>query len=550
MSSENRSIARAAGVVGVLTLGSRVTGLARDIVIGYLFGTGLAADAFFVAFRVPNLLRRLVAEGAMSAAFVPLFTELLGERGRPEAFRVARTLATILFAVLGLGVLVGVILTPLWIPLFAPGFAAEPGKLGLTIRLAQLLFPYVLLVSLTALLASLLNALRRFAIPALSPVVLNLSIIVSAILFSPWLATPIYALAWGVLLGGLVQLCMQALALCPHGLLLSAEWKPRHPAVRKVLWRMLPVVFGSAVYQINLLVSTVLASTLPEGSVSYLWYADRMFEFPLGIFSVALGTAALPSLSAQASRRAYDEMRHSLDFAMRVSTFFAVPAAVGLFVLSVPITTVLFRRGAFGAHEVEMTAFALRALSVGLWSVSLVRILVAAFYALGDTRSPVYTASVAFVANLLCSLMFMGPVSNQENSPVVAAIASLTRTLGFVDLRHAGLSLATSVSATVNLVLLGILLVHRLGNLARRRLALSMSRSLVAALLMGVVVHRVAASFDWSMTGHLAAKAAGLGAAIGAGVVVYGTVAWLLGAPETLALRAAVRRLGWRSLEG
>jgi putative peptidoglycan lipid II flippase len=309
---------------------------------------------------------------------------------------------------------------------------------------------------------------------------------------------------------------------------------------------MMPIVFGSAVYQINLLVSTILASTLPTGSVSYLWYADRMFEFPLGIFAVALGTAALPSLSAQANRCAYDEMRRSLGFAMRLSSFIAVPAAVGLFVLATPITTVLFRRGEFGTQEVEMTALALRALTVGLWSVSLVRILVAAFYALGDTRSPVYTATVAFAANLLFSLMFMGPVSNPENSPVVGTIASLTQTLGIVDLRHAGLSLATSVSATVNLLLLGILLVRRLERLELRRLALSMSRSLVAALVMGAVVHRVAASFDWSVTGHLAAKAAGLGVAVGGGVVVYGTVVWLLGAPETQVLRAVVRQLGWR----
>jgi putative peptidoglycan lipid II flippase len=301
-------------------------------------------------------------------------------------------------------------------------------------------------------------------------------------------------------------------------------------------------VFGSAVYQINLLVSTILASTLPTGSVSYLWYADRVFEFPLGIFAVALGTAALPSLSAQANRRAYGEMRRSLDFAMRVSSFIAVPAAVGLFVLATPITTVLFRRGAFGAQEVEMTAFALRALTVGLWSVSLVRILIAAFYALGDTRSPVYTASVAFAANLLFSLMFMGPVADPEGSSVIGLIASLTAQLGIVDLRHAGLSLATSLAATVNLLLLGILLMRRLGRIEIRSLGVSMSRSMIAALVMGLVVHRVAAAIDWNTAGQVAAKAACLGAAIGCGGVVYGLVSWIFGAPEIATVRAAIRQ--------
>jgi putative peptidoglycan lipid II flippase len=313
---------------------------------------------------------------------------------------------------------------------------------------------------------------------------------------------------------------------------------------------MLPVVFGSAVYQINVLVSTILASLLPAGSVSYLWYADRVFEFPLGIFAVALGTAALPSLSAQANRRAFDEMRRSLGFSMRISSFIALPAAVGLFVLATPIVTVLFQRGAFGVQEVEMTAQALRALTVGLWSVSLVRIMVAAFYALGDTRSPAYTAAVAFVANMLLSLMFMGPVQDHPGSPVISAVASLTSSMEVANLRHAGLSLATSLSATVNLLLLGALLARRLGSLGGRALVGSMARSVVAALIMGLVIDRIGASFDWTVTGHVAAKAAGLGAAIACGGMVYGGVAWLLGAPEIETLRAAIRQYRDGSLAG
>jgi putative peptidoglycan lipid II flippase len=267
-----------------------------------------------------------------------------------------------------------------------------------------------------------------------------------------------------------------------------------------------------------------------------------VFEFPLGIFAVALGTAALPSLSAQANRRAFAEMRRSLGFSMRMSSFIALPAAVGLFVLATPIVTVLFQRGAFGVQEVAMTAQALRALTVGLWSVSLIRMLVTAFYALGDTRSPVYTAAIAFVANLLFSLMFMGPVQDQVGSPVIGAVASLTASMEVVNLRHAGLSLATSLSATVNLLLLGCLLARRLGSLDGRAFAGSMARSVVAALVMGLAVHRVGASFDWTVSGPVTVKVAGLTAAIGCGGLVYGSIAWLLGAPEIETLRATVRQ--------
>jgi putative peptidoglycan lipid II flippase len=237
-------------------------------------------------------------------------------------------------------------------------------------------------------------------------------------------------------------------------------------------------------------------------------------------------------------------MRHSLQFALRVSSFIAVPAAVGLFVLATPIITVLFRRGAFGPQEVEMTALALRALTIGLWSVSLVRILIAAFYALGDTRSPFYIASIAFVTNLLFSLMFMGSISDPLGSPLIGAVAFLTSTLEVVNLRHAGLSLATSLSATVNLLLLGILLIRRLGGFDFRILAASVGRSLAAALIMGLVVHWIASPFDWNAAGDAFIKAAVLGGAIGCGGLVYGLVTWLLGAPEIEALRATVRRRG------
>lgn len=542
--SESRAIARAAGLIGALTAFSRVAGLLRDVVIGYAFGTGLAADAFFVAFRIPNLLRRFVAEGAMSVAFVPVFTEYLTTRPRGEAVRAARVLATAMVVLLVVLTVLGVALAPLGVALFAPGFAAEPEKMALTVRLTRLLFPYVMLVSLVAVLGGLLNALRHFIAPALSPVLLNASMIGFALLLSPHLATPIYGLAYGVLCGGVLQVAIQVAPLRRRGIDLRPLWQPRHPAVRRVIGLMAPTVFSAAVYQINILLSTVLASLLPAGSVSFLWYADRVFEFPLGVFAVALGTAALPTFAAQAARGAYEELSRSLSAAIRTTNLIAVPAAVGLVVLATPITAVLFGRGAFGAAEVELTAAALRAFAVGLWSLSVLRVLVPAFYAVGDTRTPVWTASAAFGANAVFSLMFMGPVA-ATGSGVVVQIARLAAMIGVWDLRHAGLALATSAAATVNLALLAAVLSRRLRGVDYRGLALSLARSAAAAAVMAPALALMAGLLDWKAPGGLASKMVLLAATIGAGLGVFTAVAWLLGAPELDALMRTVReRIG------
>jgi len=539
--SENRRIARAAGLIGALTLCSRVAGLIRDAVIGYLFGTGPAADAFFVAFRVPNLLRRFVAEGAMGAAFVPVFSDYLARLGREQALEAARAILAVMSVLLVLLVLAGVVLAPQWVWILAPGFASEPAKLLLTTRLAQFLFGYVLLISLTALLAGFLNASRHFAAPAASPILLNLSVIGAAILLFSHLKTPVYSLACGVLAGGILQVGLQVAALRRRGLTVTPLWRPRHEAVRRVGHRMLPVVLGAAVYQINVMVGTILASVLPEGSVSYLWYADRVFEFPLGLVAVALGTAALPSFATQAALRAFDDLRGSLRFAIRVNSFIAVPAAVGIGVLALPITTVLFRRGAFGPYEAEMTAWALRALAVGLWSVSIARVLVAAFYALGDTRTPAVTAGIAFLANVVFSLMLMGPTVADGASGFPAAIAAATRFLCVRDMRHAGLALAAALAATVNLALLSTLLSRRLRGLVTGDLVRSLSRTVAASLVMGVPVYLTSRLGGWAGAGPFWHRAVVLLLAIGVGVTSFGVLAHALGSEELAALRETVR---------
>lgn len=540
--NENREIARTAGIVGALTLCSRITGLIRDSIVGYLFGSGLAADAFFVAFRIPNLLRRFVAEGAMNVAFIPVFTEYLTNRSRAEAMQVARVLATSMTVLLAIITVLGIVFAPVSVWLFAPGFSAHPEKAALTIQLTRLLFPYIFLVSVSALLGGLLNSLRHFVAPAFSPVLLNLSMIAAALVLAPMLGVPVFAMAAGVLFGGVLQVLIQIPPLHRRGVILKPDWQPRHAAVRRVLLLMAPTVFGAAVYQVNVMMSTVFASVLPEGSVSYLWYADRVFEFPLGLFPVALGTAALPSFAAQAARRAYGEMRHSVTFAVGLTNFITVPSAVGLWLLATPIVAVLFQRGMFGREQVEMTAWALSAFAVGLWSVSIVRVLIPAFYAMHDTRTPVVTAALSFVTNVIFSLMLIGHVQGDGTSRIVDLVARATAAMGLWDLRHAGLALATSLASGVNLVLLAVVLSRRLGGLEIGTMLLSLLRSGVAAAAMILPVHYIAAQVDWLAAGNLPFKMLMLGCAVGAGIAAYAAAAFVLGGPEIAGVKRIIRR--------
>jgi len=446
MASERRNIARAAGLVSALTLVSRITGLLRDAVIGYFFGAGMAAEAFFVAFRFPNLFRRLVAEGAIAVAFVPVFADLIANRSAGEAQRGLRAVLWMAVAVLAALSLGGALVAPLWVDIFAPGFADDPDLRALTVRLTRMLFPYLGLIGTIAVLAGFLNACRHFTAPALAPAVLNVVIIACALVLQPLLGTPVDALAYGVVAGGACQVAMQVAVLRRRGVSMAPLWEPSNEAVRRSAALLLPVIFGTAIFQFNVLIGTVLASLLPTGSVSYLWYADRVFEFPLGLFVAALGTAALPSMASQAARGEVEGMGDSLSFALSLMNLIAVPATVGLILLAEPITALLFERGAFGAAETAMTARALRAYALGLWPVAAVRLLAPGFYALGDARTPVYVALLAVLANVVAGVALMGPVA-PDSSP--AWLAGLINRVSLADLDHAALALATSFAATV-----------------------------------------------------------------------------------------------------
>jgi putative peptidoglycan lipid II flippase len=541
--SEKRQIARAAGLVGALTVVSRITGLLRDIVTGYLFGAGTAADAFFVAYRIPNLLRRLVAEGAATAAFIPVFTGYLTSGPRAEADRVARVLFTMMALVLAAITVLGIVFAGPITALFAPGFAAVPGKLELTVSLTRLVFPYIFCIGMVAAAMGVLNALRDFWAPAMSPIVMNVVMIVATIALAPWLG--IYSLAVAVLLGGIAQMISQLPALRRLAVPLTPSFEPRHPAVARVGRLMLPTVFGSAVYQINVLVSTMFASLLPAGSVAFLWYAERLFEFPLGVFAVALSTAALPSFATLA-KRDLAAFRDTVGFALRVVNLIALPAAVGLAITAEPLTAVLFIRGQFTPADAAQTALAVRYYAVGLWSVASVRVLVPAFYALEDTRTPVVTAAAAFVSNLLFVVLLIGPLASPPDSGFGQLMARATHVLGVFDLRHGGLALSTSLAATVNLALLAVLLGRRIGGFAWGPWLASTARTAAASVAMVplvLAITRRVAWFDPATT--LPERVVWMLAAVTTGGVVCALTMLIAGGDEVTSLRRAiVARLG------
>jgi putative peptidoglycan lipid II flippase len=538
--SENRLIARAAGTVAALTLASRITGLVRDAVMSHVFGAGVAADAFFVAFRLPNLLRRLVGEGAASVAFIPVFGAALHHGGRTEANRAFRTVVTGFALLLAALTVVGIAVAPFWVRILAPGFGDEPEVFALTVRLTRWLFPYLLLVGLVAALGGYLNALRHFAAPAAAPVLLNLSMIAAVLAMTPF-GQPTDALVLGVLVGGALQVGAQILALRARAVDLRPLWAPREPALRRVLALLAPSTLGAAVYQINILINTSLASALPVGSVSYLWYSGRVLELPIGLVAVALGTAALPSFAAQAARGAHHELRRSLGFAIGLTNMIAVPATVALVVLALPITAVLFQHGAFSAADAERTAGALRAYALGLWPLAVARLVVPALYAVRDVRAPLLAAAAAVTGNVLASLALIGALPGAAGTGLAAGIARAAAVLSVAELGAAGLALAASLAAAVNLACLLPALRRHLGGLDGSALAASGLRSLLASLPMGVLVHAAAGGIDWTAAGGLGFKALFLAAIVGAGLAAFAGTALAVGGPEVDALRRLLR---------
>ncbi len=510
-------LVRSASTITPLTLVSRVTGYVRDKVIAVVLGAGTRTDAFFVAFRIPNMLREIIGEGAMSSAVIPVYAEVAADRGEAQARafvgRVAGTFALILTGITA----AGIVASPWLVDLLAGQFHAVPGKFELTVLLNRWIFPYILLVSLAALCQAILNAHHRFAVAAAAPILLNVSLILAALFVAPRLGEPTFALAGGVLLGGILQIAIQI----PQLRRLRAMGRPAlgwsDPAVRSVLLLMSPRLLAYGINTVNTVVSTRFAAGLGKGSVSHLYYANRLKELVLGGFAVSVATAILPTLSKQALAADREPFKDNLAFALRLIAFVTVPASVGLLVLQVPIVRVLFEGGKFGAEDTAATAGALATLAIGLFFFAGVRVIVPAFYALKETRLPVAAAladAVVFVT--LC--------------------AALTGPLGLP-----GIGLAASAAAAVNVVVLLAALRRREGRLRGRELASSLARVVAASAAMGALLW--ASRKVIPTTAYAGWRGAGLLAVvIGAASVFYWAAAHAMGAPEPSELRRVATR--------
>jgi len=463
---------KSTAVVGSMTMISRVLGFARDMVIARLFGADTATDAFFVAFKIPNFLRRLFAEGAFSLAFVPVLTDYKENKSEVELKdlidRVAGTFGLVLFAVTA----IGVISAPILVMAFGPGFLDEPHKYNLAVEMLRVTFPYLFFIALTAFAGGILNTFGRFAVPAFTPVLLNICLIAAALWLSPEFEQPIVALAVGVFIAGVAQLLFQIPFLHRLGLLPRPKWGWKHEGVYKIRTLMIPAIFGSSVAQINLLLDTLIASFLVTGSISWLYYSDRLVEFPLGVFGIALATVILPKLSKDYVTTSAAMFSLTLDWALRLVWVIAVPAAVGLAVLAGPMLATLFYGGAFTEHDIYMSSLSLMAYSLGLLGFILVKVLAPGYYARQDTKTPVKIGIKAMGANMVLNILFVVPLVMMDFNGT-----------------HVGLALATACSAFMNAWMLYSGLKKQGVYQPCSGWFMHLFRVFIASLIMGVVLY-------------------------------------------------------------
>jgi len=510
--SAHSSLWKAIGSVGGWTFLSRILGFARDVAFATLLGAGTGMDAFLVAFKIPNFFRRLFGEGALRQSVVPVLSETRSNGSEEEAAdlvaAVSGTLAVVLIVVTALGVLAA----PALVYIFAPGFTQDASQFRLTVELLRLTFPYLLFISLVALAGGVLNTYQRFSVPAFTPVLLNVCLILAAVLVGPLFARPEVALAIGVLVAGLVQLGFQLPFLARLGQLPRPRWGWRDFRVQRILKLMLPIIFGASVTQINLLVNTVIASMLAAGSVSWLYYADRLMEFPLGVFSIAIATVILPNLSGHHATQSSSSFSDTLDWALKLLLLLGLPAMIGLFMLAGPLVTTLFDYRSFTPHDARMSAYALMAYAFGFMGFSLVKVLVTGFFSRQDSRTPVRCGVIAMSTAILLNGFFVWLFEWRSwTAP------------------QAGLALATSVGAFINA---GLLYYH----LRKSCVYLPGGDWLQLLWRVGLACAAMTATlffggWDWSrwLAWPLVMRVGWLSAWIGIGAVVYFGVLFLVG---------------------
>ncbi len=499
------NLLKALGNISSMTLLSRILGYVRDALIARVFGAGLATDAFWVAFKIPNFLRRLFAEGAFSQAFVPIMGEYKNRQGEGELHDLLDYVSGMLALVLFLVTLLGVLAAPYVIYVSAPGFIKSPDKFNLTVDLLRITFPYILFISLTGFAGGILNTFGRFAVPAFTPVLLNLSFIAFVLWLTPYFDPPAKALAWAVFTGGVLQLALQVPFLMRLRMLPRFKLNFRHAGVRRVLRQMVPALFGVSVGQISLLLNVIFASFLVTGSVSWLYYADRLMEFPAGMLGVALGTILLPSLSKHYANKSGSEYSALLDWGLRLTFLLTVPAAVGLAILAMPLITTLFMHGAFSNADALATRAALMAYSGGLLGLILVKVLAPAFYARQNIRTPVKVAVVALVITQLLNLVFIGPLA------------------------HAGLALATALGSCLNAGLLYYQLRRHAIHQPQPGWGSFLGKLLVAVLLMAVALWLAAGEPQRWVMASATVRVLWLIGVVTLGAGVYFAALWLMG---------------------
>lgn len=488
-----------------MTMISRVLGFIRDAAIAQVFGAGLMTDAFFVAFKLPNFLRRIFGEGAFSQAFVPILAEYKNKRSHEETRDLVDHVTTLLAVSVFVVTVIGIIAAPVIIMISAPGFVAKPDKFQTTIDLLRITFPYILFISLASLAGGILNTWSRFSVPAFTPTLLNVSFIVFTLFLVPYFDPPIKALGWAVFVGGVLQLLFQLPSLKRIGMLPRPRWHFRHEGAWRVMKQMGPAVFGVSIGQISLLTNMIFASFLVTGSISWLYYADRLMEFPTGVLGVALGTILLPSLSKSFSEGTHDEYSKLLDWGLRLTLLLATPAAVALAILAVPLVATLFYRGAFDAHAVEMTRQALVAYSIGLMGLILVKVLAPGFYARQNIKTPVKIGVVTLLATQVMNFIFIFP------------------------LKHTGLALAIGLGACLN----AYLLYHKLRQHGIfdpqpgwSRFTL---RLVIALVAMGAVLWWIAGTMPVWLASTTIERVTRLTVIVVVGALVYFAALWLLG---------------------
>jgi putative peptidoglycan lipid II flippase len=520
--SEHRHLLKSASLISAFTIVSRIFGYIRDYRIAFLLGAGTAADAYTTAYRIPNLLRRLVGEGAVSAAFIPIFARYVAENKEDDAWEFANSMLTLVTIFLTGVAVAGVLLSPQIVRLFASGFGDTPGKLELTATLNRIMFPYIFLISLSALSMGVLNSFHKFGVPAFAPVVLNLTMIGFSFmggLFGDVTRT----LAVGVVVGGILQVAIQIPALLKTGWKIRFKIDFNHPGVRRILKLMAPVVFGVGIVQVNVLVDTQFASYLAEGSVTAIHIADRVMELVLGVYAVAVSTAILPLLSRQAALRQMDELKSTLNFATRLILFITLPATVGLILLRREIIEVLFQHGDFNAASTALTAWALPFFALGLSAFAMVKVIVPAFYALEDTRTPVKIAFITMFLNIALNFLFIRPLQN------------------------GGPALATSASAFFYSLALLVIFYRRYGAFGVRGIALSVAKFALASGALAIVTY-VVVHWPGFYAGTLSQKVLALGVTIAAGSATFLGAAFLLQMRELTEFRAI--RSSKKSLPG